>query len=47
LGGGALVFFWSPQASAEEIIRAKNIVNFFSMLLFGMFKLLTISFPSE
>ncbi|MGB9486468.1 MAG: hypothetical protein WCD04_10205 [Terriglobia bacterium] len=44
---GALVFFWSPQASAEKIIRTKSTVEFFRILLFGMFSLLTISCSSE
>jgi len=47
LGGGALVFFWSPQASAEKISRTKSSVDFFRILLFGMFNLLTIFFSSE
>jgi len=44
---GALVFFWSPQASAEKISRTKSSVDFFRILLFGMFNLLTIFFSSE
>jgi mevalonate kinase len=41
--GGALLFFWSPQASAEDIIRTKITVNLKRILLFVMFKLLVIS----
>lgn len=41
------VFFWSPQASAEKISRTKSTVEFFRVLLFGMFNLLTISYSSE
>jgi hypothetical protein len=44
---GALVFFWSPQASAEKISRTKSTVEFFKILLFGMFNLLMISCSSE
>jgi hypothetical protein len=47
LGGGALVFFWSPQASAEKISRTKSTVEFFRILLFGMFNLLTNFYSSE
>jgi predicted membrane protein len=46
-GGGALVFFWSPQASAENIIRTKSTITFFGILLLSMFNLLTISCASE
>src|ERR1035437_1276180 len=46
-GGGALVFFWSPPASGEKIIRTKSTVDFFRILLFGMFKILTISYSCE
>jgi hypothetical protein len=44
---GALVFFWSPQANAEKISRTKSTVEFFRILLFGMFNLLTIFYSSE
>jgi hypothetical protein len=40
---GALVFFWSPQASAEHIISTKSNVDFFRILLLSMFNLLTMS----
>jgi hypothetical protein len=45
--GGAVVFFSSPQASAEDTIRTKSTVDFFRILLFTMFSLLTISCSSE
>jgi hypothetical protein len=45
--GGALVFFWAPQASAEKIISTKSTVEFFRIRLFSMFNLLTISCSSE
>jgi hypothetical protein len=42
-GGGALLFLLFPaQASPDEIIRAKSIVNFFRILLFIMIELLTL-----
>jgi hypothetical protein len=47
LGGGAAAFFWSPQASAEDIIRTKITVAFFRIHLFSMFNLLKISCWSE
>jgi hypothetical protein len=47
LGGGALVFFWSPQASAEKIIRTKITVDFLMIPLFSMSSLLKISCSSE
>ena len=47
-GAGAFsVFFWSPQASVEKISRTKSTVEFFRILLFGMFSLLMISCSSE
>jgi hypothetical protein len=46
-GAGAPVFFWSPQASAEKIIRTKITVDFLMIPLFSMFKLLMISCSSE
>jgi hypothetical protein len=47
--GGALVFFWAPQASAEKIISTKGTVEFFRIRLFSMFNLPTIccSFESS
>jgi hypothetical protein len=47
LGGGALVFFWSPHASAEKISRTKSTIEFLRVRLFGMFNLLTLSCSSE
>jgi hypothetical protein len=48
LGGGAVVFFWSPaQAKVEKISRTKITVNFLMISLFGMSNLLTISQSSE
>jgi uncharacterized membrane protein YphA (DoxX/SURF4 family) len=39
---GALVFFWSPQASAEKSTRTKNTIDFFRIVLFGMSNLLMV-----
>jgi hypothetical protein len=41
------VFFWSPQASVEKISRTNSTIEFFRILLFGMFSLLMISCSSE
>jgi hypothetical protein len=45
--GGGLGFFSAPQASAADIIRTKITINFMRILLFGMFKLLTISYSAK
>jgi hypothetical protein len=49
-GGGAgdeVLFFWPPEANAEEVIRTRNIIDIFNVFLFSMINLLMISYWSE